>query len=49
MTNIRDKTYPLKKYKKDKEINDCLNCKDCLCEDLCEEYEDDNYRKKVIK
>lgn len=29
-----------------KELHDCLDCEGCLCEDLCNEYEDEYFGKK---
>lgn len=51
MTNIRGKNpYPMKLPFDDLEtLNECCNCDGCLCEEVCKKYEDDNYRKKVMK
>lgn len=54
MVNIREKM-EVNQFKEKlpfddiKTINECCNCEGCLCEDLCKEYEDDNYRKRVNK
>lgn len=29
-----------------KDLKECFNCKGCLCEDLCKEYEDEYFGKK---
>ncbi|MDR7856091.1 hypothetical protein [Tissierella sp.] len=32
-----------------KELKDCFDCEGCLCEDLCNKYEEDEFGKKVKK
>ena len=31
-----------------KELNECCNCEGCLCEDLCNEYEDEYFGKAKL-
>lgn len=52
MTNIRGKNPNLNKIPFDelpKELKDCFDCEGCLCEDLCNKYEEDEFGKKVKK
>lgn len=30
-------------------LHECCDCEGCLCEEVCKEYEDNSYRKKVKK
>jgi len=51
--NIRGKTRSPQvrnpSYDDEKELHDCFDCDDCLCEELCKKYEDKNFTKKSIK
>lgn len=29
-----------------KELNECCNCKGCLCEEICKKYEEQYFNKK---
>lgn len=29
-----------------KELHECCNCKDCLCEEICKEYEEEHFGKE---
>lgn|GEM_PF-3063204 len=51
MTNIRGKItpYPTKIPFDDAEVLKCNNCKECLFEDLCKEYGEDNESKRTIE
>ena len=50
--NIRGLNFP-KNYKaefvgteKEKELHDCFDCKGCICEDVCKEYEEKEFGLK---
>ena len=52
MRNIRKSNFP-RSYKaefvgieKEKELHDCFDCEGCICEEVCKEYEEEEFGLK---
>lgn len=45
-TNIRGKNQNWMKGKTTDDLHECLDCEGCLCEEVCREYEEENFGKK---
>lgn len=46
--NIRGRKFPLKKGASGR-LHECYDCEGCILEDICCEYEEVDFRQKIMK